>query len=599
MKTNIKHLFLLLLTVLIFAACSKENDNIISQPETQQPTTDGIHFTAYFGVKNSLSTRALSEPTNPDDPNYGTLVASWQKGEEIAILFGGNKYTATVTDVIDGIATVSATLPNGTPNNQAVTFIYPASAANESGIRRDLLNEQDGTLATLSSELDVAKADGKLIVSGNTAEPNGTVRLVNQYAICKFQFQFKDENENSQDITDVKELTITDLSTNKVINVTTPSPQQAVYVAMQPTQNSVSFNLVGWNDGAIYKRTATSDLKAGLFYNPTLLIPRVYNAKATVLTFEAISDCTVSFKSTGPSVVADFQHTATDGDSFSISLSAGQKIQVYGYAESYSKFVPNENEEVNPITGEKGHFEGSSFTIEGGDCYVYGNIMSLVGGTSADQYSTLADICGDYTFYKLFYNNPHLKFHPEKLLVLPATTLTKYCYANMFQGCTGLTKAPALPATTLANYCYANMFQGCTGLTKTPVLFATTLSEGCYFSMFDGCTSLTEAPKLPANILTDYCYAHMFQGCTSLTKAPDLPARNLYTESYGHMFYGCTNLKYIKCMAEVFWDEEGPCTEQWVQGVSSTGTFVKNSRNHYWSTGESGIPSGWTVVDAD
>ena len=33
-------------------------------------------------------------------------------------------------------------------------------------------------------------------------------------------------------------------------------------------------------------------------------------------------------------------------------------------------------------------------------------------------------------------------------------TLTNYCYAFLFNGCTSLTSAPELPATTLANFCY-------------------------------------------------------------------------------------------------------------------------------------------------
>ena len=34
----------------------------------------------------------------------------------------------------------------------------------------------------------------------------------------------------------------------------------------------------------------------------------------------------------------------------------------------------------------------------------------------------------------------------------------------MFYGCTHLTKAPVLPAATLVKYCYANMFRGCSSL---------------------------------------------------------------------------------------------------------------------------------------
>lgn len=37
----------------------------------------------------------------------------------------------------------------------------------------------------------------------------------------------------------------------------------------------------------------------------------------------------------------------------------------------------------------------------------------------------------------------------------------------------------------------------------------------------------------------------------------------------------------------------------WLSGVSTTGTFVKNSAATWNKTGSSGIPSGWTVTTAD
>ena len=41
-----------------------------------------------------------------------------------------------------------------------------------------------------------------------------------------------------------------------------------------------------------------------------------------------------------------------------------------------------------------------------------------------------------------------------------------YCYYNMFEGCSSLTKAPALPATTLAEDCYGSIFRDCKSLTQ-------------------------------------------------------------------------------------------------------------------------------------
>ena len=62
------------------------------------------------------------------------------------------------------------------------------------------------------------------------------------------------------------------------------------------------------------------------------------------------------------------------------------------------------------------------------------------------------------------------------------------------------------------------------------------------------------------------------------------------------MFYNCTRLNYIKCLATDI--SATNCTQGWVSGVASTGTFVKNPNMTSWTTGVDGIPSGWTVQDA-
>ncbi len=208
------------------------------------------------------------------------------------------------------------------------------------------------------------------------------------------------------------------------------------------------------------------------------------------------------------------------------------------------------------------------------DCYIYGNIMSLVTLTENGDWNPLeTKLFGEYSFNQLFYKNCHIKNHASKKLILPATELTRNCYCEMFKECTSLTAAPSLPAETLAKSCYGSMFSGCTSLTTAPELKATTLAERCYDSMFARCTSLTAAPSLPAETLAAYCYGCMFYGCTSLTTAPELPAETLAAYCYGCMFYGCTRLHYVKCLATNICSTY--CTTYWLEGVSTSGTFVK------------------------
>ena len=202
--------------------------------------------------------------------------------------------------------------------------------------------------------------------------------------------------------------------------------------------------------------------------------------------------------------------------------------------------------------------------------------------------TTLATNC----YSGIFQGCTSLTTAPE----LPATTLASYCYQYMFYGCTNLVNAPVLPATTLTNYCYAYMFQNCTNLTTAPELSATTLADHCCYSMFSFCTSLINVPSLSATTLATACYASMFQGCTSLTTAPELPATTLASNCYNYMFQNCTNLNYIKAMFTT--TPSTTYTQNWVNGVAASGTFVKNSAATWTTTGNNGVPTNWTVQTA-
>ena len=185
---------------------------------------------------------------------------------------------------------------------------------------------------------------------------------------------------------------------------------------------------------------------------------------------------------------------------------------------------------------------------------------------------------------------------------LPATTMTDNCYYGMFYGCSNLTTAPDLPATTLAISCYESMFEECTSLvTAPPILPALSLRPSCYSLMFNGCTSLTTAPELPAMTLANSCYANMFCNCYSLKTAPDLPAIQLPPYCYRGMFENCRNLTYVKCLANNVIDTMvgANCVSDWMYGVADNGTFVKSATMEDWPKGSSGIPEGWTVVDAE
>lgn len=258
----------------------------------------------------------------------------------------------------------------------------------------------------------------------------------------------------------------------------------------------------------------------------------VFDANTSPFTFEAMAD--------GVTVKLHIFQTAQP--TLQYSKNGGEWTNLT-FVDSYN------STSISLNTGEKLSFRGDNTTLTqnqngyckfelSGNCYVYGNIMSLL---DKDDFPTNKTLSAGFTFYELFLNAP-IYNHPSKTLVLPATTLAASCYADMFAGCTHLTTAPALPAATLANECYKNMFRGCTGLTTAPTLSATTLANECYRNMFGGCTALTTAPALQAESLASDCYHEMFSGCTGLTTAPNLPAKTAAEYCYYYMFEGCTAL---------------------------------------------------------
>lgn len=178
-----------------------------------------------------------------------------------------------------------------------------------------------------------------------------------------------------------------------------------------------------------------------------------------------------------------------------------------------------------------------------GDFNISGNVMSLIDGDNFRNMTSMSVNGTNYTFYSLFYASAATgRLMSAENLILPATTLTPYCYTSMFFGNSYMTSAPELPATIL--------------------------TESCYKTMFDSCAALTTAPDLLATTLVDSCYQGMFEGCS--------------------------NLNYVKCLAT---DISAPyCLGSWLYQVSSSGTFVKDA-NTSWPTGSSGIPSNWTTVN--
>lgn len=382
-----------------------------------------------------------------------------------------------------------------------------------------------------------------------------------------------------------------------------------------------------------------------------------YNKKGpnAPLTFNILSSGTIYWKNSG-GTAKTIQYSKDKGQTWTTITSSSEGVGISVSAGDVLWFKGDNAEYQNNT------FSGSTawFTLEGNamslfDSADYKTLLDFSSGhaldwvfrhctglTDASDLVLPATGITEYCYSGLFNMCTNLTYGPK----LPATVLAYHCYNSMFEGCSSLIATPNLPATTLAAACYRYMFKdctslvrasdlrasvapdsayvrmfsgcnnlvnpprilamtmgsescrlmfdACTSLVRAPELPATTLGNGCYQQMFNNCAKLATAPRiLPASTLTQYCYADMFNGCSSLVKAPELPASTLVNWCYYEMFQYCSKLNYIKCLATGGFSSTN-CKTSWTYDVSSSGTFVKDA-NTTWS---SGIPNGWTIVDA-
>ena len=125
--------------------------------------------------------------------------------------------------------------------------------------------------------------------------------------------------------------------------------------------------------------------------------------------------------------------------------------------------------------------------------------------------------------------------------------------------------------------------------------------KNAFASLFSGCTRVKSARNmiLPAIRLSTSCYEKMFKNCTGLTTPPysiGTSGTVMTSGSCAYMFQGCTSLNNITCLATDI--SANMSIYRWVYGVASSGTFTKAASMTSWPTGDSGIPSGWTIQNA-
>ena len=198
--------------------------------------------------------------------------------------------------------------------------------------------------------------------------------------------------------------------------------------------------------------------------------------KATPLTLVAQADgkITVTFNN-GITLTNDIKYIINNGaeqtiakntsGAYDIEVKKGDVVQLYSLNTSLGG---------GAVAGAR----GTTRAVDSGAKYInirpsmkteiYGNVMSLLKGK--DNLESATALEAKNAFYGLFAGAEKLVNNTERLLVLPATTLTEGCYQDMFNGCKGIEKAPELPAPKLEKNCYQEMFYDCAKLNHVKCL---------------------------------------------------------------------------------------------------------------------------------
>ena len=277
MKTMKKYLSMAALALVgaIMTGCSSsDDDSMIDNPQQPESKSKVVTLTTKVGFDGGATTRALT--------SNGTK--TFAAGEQIAVIYktnGGATAKAVSEalqnngDITDDGKSATFTVTLDDPNKSVnVTYIYPAAMANSDGsINNAALNSQDGTLATLSSNLDLATYTGAWDAG---ALPTGT--LTNQLAILAMTL--KNDAGGSNITSSITGMTIKEGSNTYAISGI--SSASTIYVAINPT-SSANLEITATEGTKTYaKALSGKTYAANKGYNVTWRMAEVISGKFSV-----------------------------------------------------------------------------------------------------------------------------------------------------------------------------------------------------------------------------------------------------------------------------------------------------------------------------
>lgn len=422
---------LLPLAVIAWTACSSDLIREDILPDK------GCTLTVDATKSNATpDTRGLNPPVN------NAINAIWSEGDQVTILSSSNNAvlgTMTPTSYGSNQTKLKATLISPVKRGDQLTLVFPRTGRDYTG--------QKGTLNDIASNYDYATATVTVNYANDSFVSATDAHFTNLQSIVRFTLKKTDNSDLP-----VKNLTIeaNGLLQNGTspgsITITPTDATSDLYAALSGINNA-AVTLTATDDKDIYTYTTagTKTFADGNFYRITAKMKKKPRAYTDPLTFEC-------FDSRKGSV------WATESGDLEYSKNGGE----------WKAYKSNQQITINK--GDIIRFRGTQATIGNSnssqfmqikcnsDCYIYGNIMSLL---SKDNFATMTELPYAYTFQNLFQGNTYIYHTEGKDLVLPATVLKKQCYYQMFNGCTNFNYIKCLATDIPANRgCTTNWLKG-------------------------------------------------------------------------------------------------------------------------------------------
>ena len=406
----------------MMTGCSSE-DNFTAQPQ-QQVADKGnvVTMTATVGFDEQAATRALAI-----DYTNKKLTKTFADGDKIAVIYENTSGTMvkaetaalTATDITSGGKSAKITVTMTDPKaSGTLKYIYPAAMAGATDVDYTKLNTQNGTLASLAANLDLAVFEGTL--TAEKALP-ASASLANKLAILALKIK---KSADESDITStITGMTLSD-GTNSY-SITGKDTDGHIYAAIQAT---TAFSCIATDGTNNYAKLVTEkNYQANNIYNLGLkmdaattvnLVDVTGNTEVgngSTLTGTLDSNKKISIADGAIVLLKDVNINGTNNDSYTwagITCSGDATIilegtnTVTGFHEDYPGiYVPKNKTLIIQGDGSlTATSNGDGAGIGGGDGISCGNIVINSGTVTATGGESAAGIgggcegeCGDIT----------------------------------------------------------------------------------------------------------------------------------------------------------------------------------------------------------